>query len=329
MKRRKLVFLLLVLVMLLVSLEGFATDFNFKFANDQTEDHPMNIAAEYFATRLEEETNGQICTEVFCQGVLGDEQTVVEQASVGAIDFIVVSPSNLSPFVKEIGIFGLPYLFSSWDNVKSVIENDKFFYYIDEAIKDKNLDLKLLGFVPVGFRNLYNRKRLVTKVSDIKGLKIRVMAGPIVARTWEAFGALPTTVAFAEIYTGLQAGVVDGAEHAIAAILGSKMYEVAPFISLTEHQFNMPFILASKKTLNLLSEDLKKIVMKVGKETTQYIYDYDLNNRENLLEELRSKPNVSVVEVDKNDFLNKVKDIHQNIVEDLGCEDIYNIIQHN
>ena len=170
--------------------------------------------------------------------ILGDEDDLVEGMLLGTIDMAVAATAKLSSFVPEADLFSLPFLFRDYDHWAKVLDGPQG-ARMKEIIESKS-DLILLGYWGCGTRMLFNSQKPVVTPDDLRGLKIRTMPGPVDIQTWEDLGAIPTPVAWPELYSALKQGVVDGAENDPANIIQQKFYEPCPYISLTDHRDRCP-----------------------------------------------------------------------------------------
>lgn len=237
-----------------------------RYAENQAQDYPTTQAAYKFAELVEQKTNGKIHIDVFYGGQLGDEKAVTEQMQFGAIDFSRVSLSPLSEFEKSLNVLQLPYLYKDADQMWRVLDGpigDKFLNSIEKK------DLVGLSWFDAGARNFYNSKKPVTKLEDLKGMKIRVQESQLMMGMVQALGANPTPMAYGEVYSGLQTGVIDGAENNWPSYDSVSHYEVAKYFVIDEHTRVPEMQIVSKITWDKFSDEEKAIIKEAAQESAK------------------------------------------------------------
>lgn len=200
--------------------------------------HPVHLAIERFAARLEELSGGRLRATIFANGQLGSEVQYIEQLQAGTLDIAKVSAAPIGTFVPAYQVFSLPFLFPSearrWAALDGPVGQD----LLHEAIRRRGdgspSGLVGLAFYDAGTRSFYAKTPLATP-DDIRARKWRVMSDPIAMDMVEALGGSPTPIAFGELYSALSQGVVDGAENNPPSLLSSRHYEVCRFYLMTEH----------------------------------------------------------------------------------------------
>ncbi len=195
-----------------------------RYAEIQAQDYPTTQAAYKFAEMVEEKTGGRIHIDVYYGGQLGDEKALIEQLQFGGIDFTRASISPLSEFEKSLNVLSLPYLYKDADQMWRVLEGDIGEDFLKSVEKAGIIGL---SWYDAGARNFYNSKKPVTKLDDLKGLKIRVQESQLMMGMVSALGASATPMAYGEVYSGLQTGVIDGAENNWPSYESTSHYEVA------------------------------------------------------------------------------------------------------
>ena len=217
-----------------------------KYAGIQPIDHPSSYSEKYFGEEVGLLTKGAIKVEVYHNTQLGDAVANVQSIRNGTIGFSTVSASNLNQVVPAMDMYSLPFLF----------KNEAHFWWflaqpqaaeLAKPLEDKGI--KVLGYLDSGARNFFTQKAIRTP-DDLKGQKIRVMASPVMVNTMKAMGATGVPVAWAELYTALQTGVVDGAENNHPSVVAKKFYEVSKFYTLDEHMRIPDLLIMSMKLWN-------------------------------------------------------------------------------
>lgn len=235
-----------------------------RYAENQAQDYPTTQAAYKFAELVEQKTNGKIHIDVYHGGQLGDEKAVIEQLQFGAIDFTRVSLSPLSEFEKSLNVLQLPYLYKDAAQMWRVLEGSIGDQFLNSMEKN---NLVGLSWFDAGARNFYDSKRPVTKLEDLKGLKIRVQESQLMMGMVSALGANPTPMAYGEVYSGLQTGVIDGAENNWPSYDSVSHYEVAKYYVLDEHTRVPEMQMVSKITWDKFSDEEKAIIRECAKES--------------------------------------------------------------
>lgn len=239
----------------------------FRMAENQPESYPTTKADREFARLVEERTDGRYKIEVYSGGQLGDEKSVTEQVQFGAIDFARLSLSPITEFEKSLNVLMLPYIYR---------DKQHMFNVVDGPIGDKLLaELEKSGLVGLawfdaGARSFYNSKREIKSPEDMKGLKIRVQETKLMMDLVSALGASPVAMAYGDVYSALQTGVIDGAENNWPSYDSTHHYEVARFFTLDEHTRVPELILTSTMVMNKLSPEDQEIFRKSAKEAAEF-----------------------------------------------------------
>lgn len=229
-----------------------------RMSDNQPEGYPTIIGDKAFAAEVDKNTSGRIKIKVFSGSQLGDEKSAIEQVQFGAIDAIRIGAAPLAEFNKQIGVLILPYLYKDKDQMFRVLEGpvgEKIFTSL--AAESKIVGL---SWVDSGARNFYNTKKDVKTPADLKGLKIRVQESKPMMDMVKDLGASPTPMAYGDVYSALQTGVVDGAENNWPSYLSSNHFQVAKHITIDEHTRVPEMIAFSKMSWDKLSPEDQKIV---------------------------------------------------------------------
>jgi tripartite ATP-independent transporter DctP family solute receptor len=224
---------------------------------------PFDVAsaamAAVFKSEVEANSNGQIKVEIYPNGVLGKEAETMVQVKSGVVQSYIASSGGMAQFYPLIDVTNMPFAFSSY-NVGYKVYDGKFGQELAADI-EKKAGFKVLGFGESGgFFAITNSERPIKSPADMKGIKLRTMALPLHQAIVKALGASPTTVAWAEVYTSLQTGVVDGQMNPISIIAMAKFQEVQKYITLTNHLYAPYVWVLNPKFYSSLSADLKKVV---------------------------------------------------------------------
>lgn len=236
--------------------------FTMKFATFSAaqKNHPSYTPYEIFVKEVEKNSDGRIEVKFFPGGQLGSPESAFLQAKRGIIQGTEGSEGVISPQYNNISIFSIPYFFLSRDIAWKFLDSE----FVEKNINDDfaaKTGLRPLAWLENGgFRHFSNNIRPVKSPEDMKGLKIRVMNSPVYVNIVKSLGASPTPIAWAELYTSLQTGVVDGQENAIPTFLFAKLQEVQKYLILDGHVYSFSSLLINEKFFQSLPEDLKKVV---------------------------------------------------------------------
>lgn len=299
---------------------SFAQTWTMKLGHVTPKEGTYQIGGEFFAKRIAELTNGRVKVDVYPASMLGDEDDMVEGLQMGTIDMCVSAPAKMSGFVPKVELWGLPFLFKDVEHKNKVV-NGPVGDAINKEIESKT-KIKVMGYWQSGIRYLFNSKKAVRTPDDLIGMKVRVMPGPVEIATWKALGALPTPIAYAELYQALKQGVVDAGENDPTNILGMKFYEPCPHLSTTEHSIAARYFLMSKKTWEKLPKDIQDAMWKAAKEASEYQVKADTDMIQKSMDVLVSKYGVKVTKVDKALFIEKTDSVRQEMGKKLGVEDL-------
>lgn len=237
-----------------------------RLAETHGPDYPTTQGSREFARLVEERTNGRIQIEVFHSAQLGEESDAIEQVQFGGIDFTRVSISPLSAFVPALDAFQMPFLYDDADHMWDVLRG--------EIGEEMFAELEGHGFIGLtwydsGSRNFYTTSR-VESVADLSGLRIRVQESPLMMDMVELLGAVPVPMPFGEVYSGLQTGVIDGAENNWPSYLTTSHYEVAPYFIENAHTRVPEITVASSQVWESLSAADQEIIRQAAWESIDY-----------------------------------------------------------
>jgi tripartite ATP-independent transporter DctP family solute receptor len=234
-----------------------------KIGHAMPETHPQAMAMNKFAELAAKYTNNDVKIQVFHNAVLGSDEKQLQAVQAGTQELYIGTLAPLSSKVKEVQIWDLPFMFA----------NEKEVYAVLDGASSKQIFQKIepsglvgLTWTGMGFRNLSNSKRAVTKLEDVSGLKVRVMANPVALETWKTIGANAVPMAFSEVFPALETKALDGQENPLVHMYANKMQEVQKFISLTNHVYTPVALVASKKFWDSLPAADKAGVQKAATE---------------------------------------------------------------
>jgi tripartite ATP-independent transporter DctP family solute receptor len=226
--------------------------------------YPTVVAVQYLGELMEQRTGGRIKIQVFNNAQLGAEKDTIEQTRFGVIDMNRVNTAPFNNLVPETQVLGLPFLFRSVDHMHKVVDGP----IGDEILKAfEPHGLVGLAFYDSGARSFYTTKKAIHSIEDMKGLKLRVQQSDLWIAMMQAFGANPTPMAFGEVYSSLETGVVDGAENNWPSYESSRHFEVAKHYTLTEHSLTPEVLVISKIAWDKLSPEDQATLRQAAKES--------------------------------------------------------------
>jgi len=234
-----------------------------KVGHAMPESHPQAAAMNKFVELTAKYTNNNVQLKAFHSAVLGSDEKQLQAVQAGTQEFYIGTLAPFSTRVKEVQVWDLPFMFANTKEVYALLDgasSKKIFKMIEPT------GVHGLMWTGMGFRNLSNSKHPVTKLEDIAGLKIRVMANPVALETWKTLGANAVPMAFSEVFTALEIKAIDGQENPLVHMYANKMQEVQKYISLTNHVYTPVALVVSKKFWDGLSDADKQGVQKAADE---------------------------------------------------------------
>lgn len=251
-------------------------------------DSSVGVSAQHFADQVKKTSNGSVQVTVVPNGTSfsGDQNAAVTRLQGGSLDALILSTSVYASVVPEMNGISIPYLFKDTTQEAAFLNGKP-----GQVLKDKlaQKDTIALSFMTRTGRVITNSVRPIQQPSDLKGMKIRVPGNPLWTDYFGSLGASPTTMAFSEVFTGLQTGTINGQENPIEVPWTNKFSEVQKYVSLTNH-INDAWVLAlSSKKWGTLSEDQKKALTDASTETATFKTGYDEEQSKKQLDDLKAK----------------------------------------
>jgi tripartite ATP-independent transporter DctP family solute receptor len=253
-----------------------------------------------------QQSGGKVILEVYPGEQLGSEREMIEQVQMGLLDMTKVSTSPLESFIPSMSVFSVPYLFRDSEHLWKVLEGPTGKKLL-QAGEEKGL--KGLCYYDAGSRSFYTKEKPILTPADLEGMKIRVQESKTSMQMIKELGASPTPIAWGELYTSLQQGVVDGAENNPPSFYLSGHYEVCRYYSLDEHTMVPDIVLMSLKTWNKLPADVQQMVQEAADESVTEQKRLWKETTENALKTVQEH-GVTVYHPDKAPFRQKVKKMH-------------------
>nr|WP_315210651.1 TRAP transporter substrate-binding protein [uncultured Albidiferax sp.] len=238
-----------------------------RFGHLNNADHPVSFGVKRFAELLAAKSGGKLKVQEYPASQLGNEMQQQSALQGGIQQMSAPATTSLAGIVKEFGLVDFPFAVSNFAQADGLLDGP-----LGQALLAKlpEKGLVALGYWDLGFRNLTNSKRAITRHEDLDGLKIRVIPNPVFLETFKTFKANPVPMPFAELYGALEAKAVDGQENPFAVILSNKLFEVQKFVSATNHVYAANIVLVSKKFWDQLSPAEQKMMHEAADETRNY-----------------------------------------------------------
>ena len=255
-----------------------------KFGTTVNEQDSFQVAAEKFAELVKERTNGAYIVEIYPNGALGDERTMLEGMQMGTLDMGIITSGPFVNFVPEMGILDMPFLFANNEDAYRILDGD-----IGKELLEKleSAGIKGLAYAERGFRNLTNGVRPVENAADINGLKIRVMENEVYTATFNALGVNAVPMAWSEALTALQQGTINGQENPVNVIYSYKLWETQKYVTMTRHAYASAIITMSLDFFNKLPADVQGIVKQAAQEAAEFERAWVAENEAGQLQALK------------------------------------------
>jgi tripartite ATP-independent transporter DctP family solute receptor len=289
----------------------------FSFAYDQPNTTAYGIAANIFDAKLKELSGGKLSINQFPGAQLGQEPQMLQKLRAGDIDFVITSTANASTLAPQAGVFSLHFIFRDQQHLQHVLADPAVAAEFRAMVKDSVQGAHVLGLLTMGLRNMYSKQE-VRSVDDIKGRKIRVQATKTEDTHFPAYGAQTVHMPFGDVYTSLQTGVVNVAENGVNVYLANKHYEVAPVLSMTEHEANNNCIWVSEKTWNSLTPEQQRWVQAAADEVAKTEPALAMKLERDSAEKLKSMGVKVVDNVDKSGFMKAAAPVQDQLAAELG-----------
>lgn len=291
-----------------------------KLGHIQSETDFWHTGSLKFKEEVEAKSNGKIKITIFPNSTLGGDRDMAEGLQIGTVDFALIA-GVLGNFEPSIQLLELPYLFNSEEQFKKVVHGDVGNEISSRVLKSSNI--RILNFWDRGPRVVTSNKPINT-LADIKGLKIRLPEIKAMVETWKAMGASPTTMAWNEVYTGLQQNVIEAQENPVPFIYGGKIHEVQKYMAMTNHKYEYVTLSMSEKTYAKLTPEQQKIINDAALVATDYENQLVKDKTGEILETM-VKEGLQVTTPDTTEFAAAARSAHETFAKTIDL-DLYNKI---
>jgi tripartite ATP-independent transporter DctP family solute receptor len=292
--------------------------------NQTSPENPYQTGLLKFKEVAESKSNGAIEVEVHA-GTLGtDESELIEKLKLGAADVVLVSPGFMTQTgIKEIDLLALPYLFESYEHWEKVVDGEVGEEMAQLINEKSNNDFKLIGYWTAGVRHYYGKKP-INSIEDLKGMTIRTQTSGVVASYWQGLGAVPTSVAWGELYQALQQKVVDSSENAYPYFVQQNHHktENGKYITETGHDYTTRFLLTNGKKFDSYTKEQQEIILEAAKASVeaerQSLYDQESEYKDKAIAE-----GAVVNEIDRAPFIELAEPLQEKAAQEMGAEDLF------
>lgn len=276
---------------------------------------PRHAVLEKFGETVKAKTNGALEIKVFPSSTLGGEREMFEQAQAGVTEIALVG-GVVSNFYPAWAIIDMPFLWKSNEHLRAFM-NSKIASDWSSQMGTK-LGVEMLAFLERNPRILVSSKKPVRSMADLKGMKVRVPNIKVYTDAWRAFGVEPVPLPAADFYMGLRLGTIDGMENPVEVMAHWKIYEVAKYLSLTNHMHSGFFLIASKKFMDSLTEAQRKVLRDAALEAQAALGRANAEGERTLFDELRKKGMEIVEKPDVSAFVEASQKVHQQYIKEFG-----------
>ncbi len=300
-----------------------AAEFDLVEAHTSPPDHPYTLGMVRYADLVKERTKGRVAIQIHHSRQLGDERQVVEGLQLGTIHLTVTSTGPLGGFVPEMNVVDLPFLFRDGDHAYKVLDGE-----IGRGLLNKfdAVGIKGLAFWENGFRHITTSKKPVREPADMKGLKIRVMENKVHQAAFRQLGSDATPMAWGEVFTSLQQGLLDAQENPIPIIYTFKLNEVQKYVALTGHVYSPAPLLMSKKSWDRMPPDIQKIMFDTALEVARYQRGLIREQEQKQIGELKAKGMTVIENPDRAAFRQAMKPVFEQFQGQFGKDLVQRIV---
>src|SRR3982074_2605323 len=301
---------------------------HYRFAYDQPKTTGYGIVGDIFGNTLKELSKGTMLVDQYTGAQLGQEPQVLQLVKSGDVEFCISSSANAATVSPQAGVMSLHFLFKSEAHLIKAMADPKIAEAGEAMIAETVQGMRVIALSTLGLRNMYSKKE-IKNIEAIKGLKVRVQATPTEDTMFPAYGAQTVHMPFGSVYTSLQTGVVDVAENGVNVYLANKHYEVAPVLSMTEHEANNSLVWVSDKLWNSLTPEQQGWVQGAADEVNKNQPAKAIELEHQSQDKLKAIGVKVVTDVDKSGFTAVADPYLDKLAKDLGphAEKIKNLIR--
>ncbi|GAA4910266.1 TRAP transporter substrate-binding protein [Nesterenkonia rhizosphaerae] len=296
------------------------------FALDQAEDHPSYIALEAFSDRLEDATDGRWDIRVYPNAALGNQQETVQLVSEGSVDMVVASGTLLENLNRDFRTLALPLLYEDIDHQMAVLSDEEILGDLFTSLEEPN-NLTVLGGFTQGERHVYTKNGPFTEPDDLNGQKIRVQESDLMIDMLSAMGSNPTPLSYAEVYTAIQSGVLDGAENNLISYMTTGHNVVAPHVALTAHQVGTDYVVINSEVFTGMTEEDRQTFLQEWQATVDHHTQMWVELTEEAADDAEAQGS-TFTEVDQQAFTDGLAEMLEDELADPEVRELFDRIQN-
>lgn len=237
-------------------------------------DSEMGAIGTRFREIVEARSGGRVEVQLFPSGQLGDETEMIQNVRAGNLDIAVVGIANTVPFVKKLGILTMPYIFDDLYDVVRATTGPAHDLLNGYAVNEGGF--RILGWTYTDYRYLSNSRKPIRNLNDIRGMKFRVPQSAVLLASYKAWGANPIPLSWAETFTALQQGVVDGQCYGYITFLACRFNEVQKYITEVHYTYQLQPMILSQRAYKKMSPELRRLVIDAGRDAQEYCLAFQL-----------------------------------------------------
>lgn len=309
---------LALLLVLTFSVSSFAQEYTINAGIGLNDKSAQYKSLEYFKKLVEERTDGEVEVNLYHSSQLGDDREMMEALQMGTQQMTCPSTAPIAPFVNGFKVFDLPFLFPTHEAADYVLDGP-----VGQGLLEQLEDEGFVGLAywENGYRQLTNSQTAVEAPEDVKGLKIRTMENPMHLAAWEEMGANPTPMAFGELFSAMQQGVVDGQENPWGTIYLQNFYEVQDYTTNTGHVYSPFVLMISKQFYDKLPTDIQQTIKVAAVEAKHHNRRNNRAMNNEYLEELKDVMEVTILTPEqKAEFQEAVQPVYDQFKDEIGAD---------
>lgn len=287
--------------------------------------HGTSLAAQQFVDKLSEVSGGKLKTVHHHSGALGGEREVAQQIQLGTVDFGPITTAPLSTLVPEMSVFQLPYIFRDYDHVFKALDGSDMLQKYYDAVLDRR-GLKLVGFIAAGYRGIYGHHP-INRLADVKGKKVRVQEDKILVATFKALGMISTPIAFPEVATSLQTGVIDFAEGGVNTFYHNKFYDIVKNVADVRHTHQCVALVMAKSSFQKLDAAGQKAIRDAWEHARQFNRKFILDEDQSIQEQVRAK-GVAITKPDATPFRQATQSVYEEFYATAAGKDARKMVDY-
>jgi TRAP-type transport system periplasmic protein len=319
---KKIAFSIVIMIILAGCSEEGGENVKLQLGHALSDGTPASDLINEMAENIAEKTDGRVEIDVFPNSQLGSETEMLEQVKMGTMESAAIMIGSMQSLDMRMAIEDLPYMWKDIDHARAAYDGE-FGDYLADIMDEQGM--KKIGYVEWGFRHITNNKKPIVKPEDVEGLKIRVAQSKLRIDAFEELKALPTAMAFSEVYGALQQGALDAQENPLANIVAPKFDEVQEYLSLTGHFYNTIMMVIDNGTWDKISEEDQQIILDESARISKEVQVKNDEAEKGYVEELKNRGMTINDDVDTNAFREKMMPVYDKWEKDVFKQELMDI----